>query len=405
MRSADSAPTCLAFDPTGCGFVTPRVPLLPTLLRRSGPPESGSGFEMLGAGEPRRTFTRGRYALREAFRLCGVGPEGALLAPAYHCRTMIDPATALGARVRLYPLDRWLKPDLSTLAELAETSERPVRALLLTHYFGFPQDAAPIKAFCESRGIALIEDGSHALFNRRGSGRIGTLGRYVTASPYKLFPCEEGGLLVARDGAELPPTRAATGRAELKVFVDAAQRAWSQWRRGVGKAQLGALGDELRALNATPMPLGVHRQQPADAPSSYYDTCEEGLSSAHSAAALRKLCDIDRLAARRRANYRRWVDAVRPLPDCQALFEELPDDCVPYMFPMLLGGPQERFHTLKRLGVPIWRWDDIVISGCETSARYRLELLHLPCHQSLSDAEMKWMIAAVAAVCSDPNVA
>jgi perosamine synthetase len=386
------------FDPSGCGFVPPRVPLLPTLLRRAGAPENGPGFEVVGAGSPQCTYTRGRYALHDAFRLCGVGPAGGLLAPAYHCRTMIDPAIALGAPVLLYPLDERLRPDLSALERVMDAAAQPVRALLLTHYFGFPQATAPIKALCERRGIVLIEDGSHALFNRRGAGRIGLAGRYVTASPYKLFPCEEGGLLVAREGAVLPQTHAAGMRAEVKVLVDAVQRAWLQRRSGVSVPDVEDLDAELKALGEAPMPLGAQHHRSLDGPSGHYDPREHGLAAAHTSGALRRLCDVDQLAARRRFNYRRWVDAVRALPDCRALFEDLPEDCVPYMFPLLLGGSQARFHLLKRLGVPIWRWDDMAASDCAVSARYRLQLLHLPCHQSLSEGEMAWMIRAVAAV-------
>jgi hypothetical protein len=33
--------------------------------------------------------------------------------------------------------------------------------------------------------------------------------------------------------------------------------------------------------------------------------------------------------------------------------------------------------------------------ACPTALDYRLRLLHLPCHQSLSPAQLDWMIAAV----------
>jgi hypothetical protein len=34
-------------------------------------------------------------------------------------------------------------------------------------------------------------------------------------------------------------------------------------------------------------------------------------------------------------------------------------------------------------------------SSCPTANDYRLHLLHLPCHQSLSRTELAWMIACV----------
>ena len=33
--------------------------------------------------------------------------------------------------------------------------------------------------------------------------------------------------------------------------------------------------------------------------------------------------------------------------------------------------------------------------GCPVASRYRTHLLHLPCHQDLSPAQMAWMVAQV----------
>ena len=98
------------FDASGCGFPRPRVPVLPPLSlqqlawRAPSPPSRA------------RHFARGRYALKAAYELSGVGPNGALLAPAYHCRTMLDPAVRLRAEVALYPLTPELEPDLAASA-------------------------------------------------------------------------------------------------------------------------------------------------------------------------------------------------------------------------------------------------------------------------------------------------
>jgi len=54
------------------------------------------------------------------------------------------------------------------------------------------------------------------------------------------------------------------------------------------------------------------------------------------------------------------------------------------------------------LGVPVWRWDEMAISNCSVADDYRLHLLHLPCHQSLGEEEMAWMVAAVRIVLTIP---
>lgn len=403
-RSASHVPTLPyhLFDPSACAFPPPRVSLLPVFTGATVGRHAGRLFGLVGAGRPQRTYTRGRYALFEAYRLCGVGPEGALLAPAYHCRTMIDPAVALSAPVLLYPLDEHLAPDLGTLRRLLQRGAdggRPVRALLLTHYFGMPQQAEPIKALCDEHGIALIEDCSHALFNRRGAEQLGQHGRYVTASPYKMFPCEEGGLLIGGRDVELPPPpRTAGVRAQLRTLAHALEHARARRRTLRAGLAIDRLDAELDRLTGSPIERGSESRRELAETSAMYDRREEGLAATHTSRFLMRLCDTDDLAERRRAHYRRWLDTVRGLPHCRPLFDTLPDDAVPYMFPLLIEQPQTQFFWLKQLGVPIWRWDDMADSDCAVSRLYRQHVLHLPCHQALTDAELDWMTAAVAKV-------
>jgi hypothetical protein len=382
------------FDASAYAFPSPRVPFLPTLSAEAIRPSPAGAFALVSEGRPRRSYTRGRYALFDAYRLTGVGPEGGLLAPAYHCRTMLDPAIRLGAPILLYPLEDRLAPDLAQLRRLAQTGRQRIRAMLLTHYFGFPQPVEPVKDFCDTHGIELIEDCSHTLFGA-GAGRAG---RYVTASPYKLFPSEEGGLLMGRPGAVLPDIRRPGLRAELKTLVNALERSWAHRRHRRSSADVERLDEDIAAIKGERLDRCVSANADVAGTSSMYVAQEEGLSATLASSWIAKCCDISRLAVRRRSHYTAWVDAVRGEPNCRALFDRLPDDVVPYMFPLLIEHPDPHFFLLKELGVPIWRWDDMAVSACGVSERFRDHLLHLPCHQSLSGAELAWMIGAVVKV-------
>ena len=117
---------------------------------------------------------------------------------------------------------------------------------------------------------------------------------------------------------------------------------------------------------------------------------------------LARIAPAGAIARARRHNFQRWIDAVAALPACRALYQRLPEECVPYMFPLLIDHPDPHFYHLKHLGVPVWRWDELAISSCLVAHRYRLHLLHLPCHQSLTAAQMDWMIAAVEKVMQRP---
>lgn len=379
------------FDPSGCAFPRPRVPVLPPLDRRTAIATAGEPAQPTApAPEQQRDYAYGRYALHAAYRLAGLGREGALLAPAFHCRTMLDPALALGAGVRLYPINEDLTPRFDVIeALLRETS---ARALLVPHYFGHaqpPELLARLAALCEARDVALIEDCAHAL-RSGGSRRIGHVGRYGITSPYKFHPSGEGGLLWSNVGA-LPPEPLPRSRgltAELK--------GWLALARGLRAApQL-----HLAARPEMPAAAGDGRDllEHGDGPSPQYRLELQGRASLAAARHLIARSDMRALADARRGRYAQWVRAVAGLPHCRALLPAWHDDDVPYMFPLLIDQPARHFARLKRLGMPIWRWDDMAISDCAVSTHYRLHVLQLPCHQGISDMQMDWMTTTLADV-------
>ena len=380
------------FDPARCAFPSPRLaplPDRPTLAWRSPQP---------AAAKPRDRilhFARGRYALAAAYRLAGVGAGGALLAPAYHCVTMLDPAMSLGAPVILYPLYADLAPDAERLDALFEASRTPVKALLATHYFGLPQDFSWLRAWCDARGVVLVEDCSHVLctadFQAAGTG---TYGHYVVASPYKFFACDDGGLLYSPH-APLPAdlvTRSPGLIAELRGV----KRQLARLRDTHPSADdIDSIDAQLAAVRQTSAPEGddgvVERQQPSVQYTAEL-ACSEPLRASRALVARASYAHAVRV---RRANYRAWSLAFAEASHCHALFTQLPDDAVPYMFPLYIDHPSPHFSWLKRLGVPLYRWDEMAVSDCQIANDYRLHLVHLPCHQSLSAHDMAWLTRAV----------
>ncbi len=311
---------------------------------------------------------------------------------------MIDPALAIGARVQLYRLTADLSADLAALLPmLADRGDRP-RALLVSHFFGMVQSLDRIAAACSEHRIALIEDCSHALPSRMTSGAeslLGEIGDFGVASPYKFFACPDGGLLWSNRHA-LPSIalRRADGKRELRAAATC-------MRTLMGRSL------HLSAASARSRPLELTVQGPearvweelSTEPSEHYERREESTACLRVSRFIVAHTDVGQLASRRRANYQSWLDRVRGMRNCRALFPTLPDDCIPYMFPLLLERPETDFAQLKRLGVPMWRWDEMIRSECPIAQRYRMALVHLPCHQSLSHAERDWMISTVERVC------
>lgn len=377
------------FDPSTCQFPTPRVQILPSLGIASFGFRRSRKFASVFSTAPNRFYSRGRYALHDAYRFSGVGPKGALLAPSYHCRTMLDPAIRLGGKVILYPLDEKLALDVALLAKLVDCSEVPVRAMLLTHYFGFSQATDEVQAFCDERGIALVEDCSHTCFRHFQNFSLGQKAKFVVVSPYKFCPSEDGGgLLINGVGTDFHSELMARGfRDELRGMLNLFRRAFGRrWQ-----ASDAGANEQIRNVYSKEIVKGREFKKPGNRVSSMYDPLAEKLAGLSASRLIVYLSNADRIAEARRNNYRQWLDAVRCLPHCRPLFDALPDDVVPYMFPLYIEHPTPHFFILKQLGLPIWRWDEMAVSNCAVAMNYRLQLLHLPCHQSLGQAEIRWM--------------
>jgi hypothetical protein len=248
-----------------------------------------------------------------------------------------------------------------------------------------------VAGLCGELGICLIEDCSHALApSPDAASAIGRKGRYAVSSPYKFFPCPDGGLLWSNGGADLPPggTTSPNTKDELRGLLQAFRGLLTRPRapdpEAVGQ-ELAALGSKL----ATPAREWVDN---IDSLSGEYAAACEASRSLWVSRWISRHVDVASLAAKRRRRYAQWAEAVADLPSCRALFPALPQACVPYMFALHVQRPHECFYALKHLGLPIWRWDDMAVSDCAVAQEYRQGVFHLPCHQSLSDAQMRWMI-------------
>ena len=221
----------------------PRVPLAPVLsgasLRR------GHGLRglpsVLDAGQA-RLVTSGRIAIALALREMGIKPGDAVLMPAYHSPSMIPPVLHLGAA----PLFYRLRPDTSPdLGDIAARLAPNVKALVVTHYFGFVQDLSTLRSFCDAHGLLLLEDCAHSFFGEHGGKPVGAWGDYAAASSMKFYPVYEGGVLVsARHGLGQVALRTAGAGFEAKATLATLERGFPYGRLPL-----------LRALLAPPLQL------------------------------------------------------------------------------------------------------------------------------------------------------
>lgn len=346
---------------------------------------------VLDAGRATHTVS-GRMALALALERLGIGRGARVLLPSYHCTALVEPVVRAGAVPVFYALRRDLSADLDDLARKAQGA----RALLAVHYFGFPQEMAALRAFCDARGIALIEDCAHAFFGTCGGRPMGAHGDVAVASTWKFFAVREGGCLVARG-----PASRLSGpglRYEAKSMMNALERAWEMGRLPVLRAMAGPLFRLKDRLRDRRKRGGGGAGAASDVPTGGLEFDESWLGRRPSRFTrfILAFSNRRRIARLRRENYAILLDGFHGLPGTKALFPALPDGVVPYVFPLLVED-EGVFPALKRRGVPIVRFGEFLWEGVEdpVALEYSRKVLQFPCHQEMTRAEIDWIVAEV----------
>ncbi|WP_314438505.1 aminotransferase class I/II-fold pyridoxal phosphate-dependent enzyme [Massilia timonae] len=349
--------------------------------------------------------TSGRIAIGMALRALGVGPGDKVLVPAYHSPSMIPPVHWRGAEVVFYRVH----PD--TTADLDDVASKlgpGVKAVMVTHFFGFPQDLRALRALCDSHGAGLVEDCAHCFFGERDGVAVGASGDYAIGSSMKFFPIFEGGCLVSHRHRLPAALHGAGAGFEAKAALSALEASFAQGRLPLLRAALAlplrlktVLWNRLKARSASPGAGAAPALAPSSSDSSFdFDPrWVDRRSSWFSRAVLRR-AGRARLVDARRRNYLELERALAGAPGWQPLFAALPAGACPWVFPLLADRPDALFERLRAAGVPMVRfgaslWPGVDATVCANSVTLGRRLFGLPVHQALRAPERAWLAATV----------
>ncbi len=386
----------------------PRIPIAPVLSRASfsTPPQARGARppSVLDAGQVRRV-TSGRVAIALALRQMGVGAGDEVLVPAYHSPSMVPPVLWCGATPVFYRVG----PDAAVdLDDIAARLNPATRAIMVTHYFGFPQDMAAIRAWCDAHGLQLLEDCAHGFFGEHGGRPFGSWGDYAIASSMKFFPTYEGGCLVsARHRLDAVELHSAGLGFEAKAALAALENSFAHGRlplvRSLLRLPLRLKDLAWRALKSRRAPASetgapaAAALAPASSDSGFdFEPRWVDKRTSWFSRAVMALASTRRIAALRRRHYLAIEEAVRGLPGCRPLFPHLPEGVVPWQCPLVFDEPESVFERLHAAGVPLvrfaqLRWPGVDAATCANSALLGRRVLALPCHQELRAGELAWM--------------
>jgi perosamine synthetase len=385
-------------------YPPPRIPTAPILSFASLNFEGGERPpSILDAGET-RFVTSGRVAIALALRQMKIGAGDAVLVPSYHCASMIEPVIWAGATPVFYRIN----PDTSVnLDDITAKVTSSTKVLMVTNYFGFPQNLTKIRAFCDAHGLLMLEDCAHSFLGEHNGKSVGSYGDYAIASSMKFFPVYEGGCLVsARHSLAAVPLRSAGPGFEAKVAFNTLEDGFEYHRLGLIKVLMwlpmffkNFLWGQIKARK----PSTVKSLSPGSSDGGFgFDPNWLDKRSSYFSRLMLTLVSRRRMALLRRKNYQKLFDALTDLPGCRPLFETLPDGVYPWVFPLLTDDPTSIFKVLKLAGVPIVRfgeylWPGVDSTVCSASVDLSQRVLQFPCHQELRQVEIEWMIAQIKA--------
>lgn len=357
------------------------------------------------------SLTSGRAAIVLALKHAGIKNGDQVLVPAYHCESMVTPIRHVGGTPVFYRIKKNTLVDIDSCQALLNSK---TRAIIITHYFGFPQKLDEIKSFCKSHQLVMIEDCAHSLFGSYQGAPIGSFGDYAIASTMKFFPVFDGGILTSSTRnletikLETPPLAF-----QLKSALTTLERAISYNRLGViGKALhvLTKLKDRLwKLVKHTKGTSGNPPSIPASAEGGF------GLDPEWISIKPSKITDFivkngsrKRIAKLRRKYYSTYTSKLIEMPGCYPLHPVLNKNIIPLVFAVRFDKSEAIFDILKREAVPIWRFGEfldpeITEEICPISYDYSKSILQFPCHQEMLEYEINWIIGRIKAACSEIN--
>ena len=304
---------------------------------------------------------------RSAFALL----EGALRPrqvwlPSYLCAAMLE-ALPEHPRIRFYGVDGRFRPaDDGWIREI-----RRGDLAVFIDYFGFTVWGEHGRE-ARRAGAWVVEDACQALLNDGFSEHA----HYVVASPRKFVGVPDGGILLARKGAELP------GSEELPP----PSPAW--WLDALAASQLRGEFDRHGGGRAW-FPLF----QKTDAMSP----CQPMRMSELSALLLRHRIDYEEIGRRRRENYRFLASELADV----AIFPDLGPGVVPLGFPVRIRDRDRLRQALFDAEIyPAVHWPiaDVVPQEFETSHRLAGEIMTLPCDQRYARSDMERILTRMRAL-------
>jgi len=319
----------------------------------------------------------GRAALLEGLKVLGCTAHDNALLPGYICEVAAEPFRKLGVQLRFYDILPSLEPDMT---DLVNKIDDKTKAVMIVDYFGFPQELESVQNLCNKHGIFLIEDNSHGILSRKGSGLLGTFGDIGFSSIYKVLATPNGGILFVNNDQLIPDNPAPFITPGFSLKKD-------------GFFFASSLLNSLETKYGLPtwiLRKAYGKTHPVGESIGDKTLFMEASVSRVTIAAMERL-DHEEIIRKRRSNYNYWLDRVSGVKGIKVLFESLPEGTCPWVFP-LIRGEGNFIEEIRNNGIACSTWPSLPpeVRGRKDYTNYLAEhLFVLPVHQSVNQDYLK----------------
>ena len=343
----------------------------------------------------------GRHAIWNALKVLSSAPEHNVLMPSYHCGSQVTPMKRYPVQIKFYRVLRSLEIDLD---HLVQTIDHKTKAVLVTHYFGFPQDIDAVLGLCKERGLYLIEDCAHSLYGTRNGRWLGTSGDLGVFSLRKTLPLPDGGALLINN-----PALRFTGslvRPPLDAYLGGVKELLQIYAR----SHLGGVDvAEFWAVKRTIEGIKRYRKRMTGIEYSLGGESFEPVTGEYEASwitkALLKRVRGEEVMRRRRQNYLFLLEHLDGMEGASPVRRDLPEGVCPLYFPLRVPDSTEYGRCLKASGIeaiPFWSHRGSLLRPdlFEDTLSLKKTVLALPIHQDLTPRHVRKIADALREVLS-----
>ncbi|MEA5367185.1 DegT/DnrJ/EryC1/StrS family aminotransferase [Amycolatopsis sp., V23-08] len=318
----------------------------------------------------------GTAALHLALLAAGVGHGDEVVVPSLTFCASVQAILATGARPRFADIDPGTLCVTPAHIEAALTPE--TRAVMPVLYGGRAVDLGLVSDQLADRDIAVVEDAAHAFGSLTAGRRVGAAGELTCFSfdAIKALTCGDGGAIVPRTPAD------------------------ADWLRGARLLGMTAAREQrVRTVSYQVVAPGFR----------YH------LSTLHAAIGRVQLANFDKVAARRQYLWRRYATALTDIPRVSVIdldvANTVPFNCVVRIPAPVRDAVHARLHAAgiqagvhyppNHLQPAFARWS----ASLPATESVAAEILSLPFHPDLTDADVDHVAASLSAAIADEHAA